>query len=106
METLSVVVILAGLLLTVLNIFNVSIILKDKAKEPAKEMREEIESLKREVELLKRSRSEEARRTTELEEANKVLLQGVSALLTHGINGNNIEEMKDARDKLNKVIYD
>ena len=112
MNALSIAALVVGLLLSVLNVINVSIILRDKAKEPAVKMREKKKNLKREndarkqeIDELKSSRSIESERTNELEETTRALLQGVSALLTHGINGNNIEEMQKARDKLNEYIY-
>jgi cell division protein FtsB len=79
MNALSIAALVVGLLLSVLNVINVSIILRDKAKEPAVKMRDEIENLKREndarkqeIDELKSSRSIESERTNELEERQEL----------------------------------
>ena|GEM_PF-5737087 len=112
MSALSIVSLVAGLILSSLSIINLTIILKEKAKEPAVKkqedfdsLKEEVKDLKAEVEELKNSRKVERERTTELEETIRALLRGMSELLTNGINGNNIEGMKTARDILNQYIY-
>lgn len=112
MNALSIISLVAGLILSTLSIVNLTIILKEKAKEPAVKREEDYEALKEnvknleaEVEELKNSRKVERERTTELEETIRALLRGMSELLTNGINGNNIEGMKTARDILNQYIY-
>ena len=112
MNALSIVSLVAGLILSTLSIINLTIILKEKAKEPAvkkqedfETLKEEVKDLKEEVKELKNSRAVERERTTELEETIRALLRGMSELLTNGINGNNIEGMKKARDILNQYIY-
>ena len=112
MNALSIVSLVAGLILSTLSIINLTIILKEKAKEPAvkkqedfETLKEEVKDLKEEVKELKNSRAVERERTTELEETIRALLRGMSELLTKGINGNNIEGMKKARDILNQYIY-
>lgn len=119
MSTLSIVSIVAGLILSTLSIINLTVILKEKAKEPAVKKQEELETLKEEVKELKaenkelkaeindikNNRAVDREHTTELEETIRALLRGMSELLTNGINGNNIEGMKTARDILNQYIY-
>lgn len=112
MNTLSIISFVTGIILSTLSIVNLTIILKEKAKEPAVKkqedfdtLKEEVKDLKAEVEELKNSRKVERERTTELEETIRALLRGMSELLTNGINGNNIEGMKTARDILNQYIY-
>jgi hypothetical protein len=39
-----------------------------------------------------------------LEEGVKVLLKSMGALLSHSIDGNNMDEMKEARDDLNSYL--
>ena len=39
-----------------------------------------------------------------IEEGNKVTQQAILALLNHAIDGNNVDEMNDARKELNKYL--
>ncbi len=112
MNVLSIVSLVAGIILATLSSINNSIILKEKAKAPEtkrqedfEKLKEEVKDLKAEIVDLKESRAVDTRRTTELEETIRALLRGMSELLTNGINGNNIEGMKTARDILNQYIY-
>lgn len=68
-----------------------------KAKQPDTERDE---ALKHHSELL----DNDNKRLKELEDSNKVLMQSMLALLSHAIDGNNTEDLKDARDELQKYL--
>lgn len=68
-----------------------------KARQPDTERDK---ALKRHSELL----DNDNKRLKELEESNKVLMQSMLALLSHAIDGNNTEDLKDARDELQKYL--
>ena len=44
------------------------------------------------------------KRLLELEESNKIMMQSMLALMSHAIDGNHIEDLKQARDDLQKYL--
>ena len=44
------------------------------------------------------------KRLRELEESNKIMMQSMLALMSHAIDGNHIEDLKQARDDLQKYL--
>lgn len=56
--------------------------------------------LKRHQELLENDN----KRLKELEESNKIIMQSMLALMTHAIDGNHTDELKQARDDLQKYL--
>ena len=67
------------------------------AKAPEQKQNDEIEEIKDRLDKLEREISKEEKQLKDARECNHVLTKGVLALLDHGINGNNIDQMKDAR---------
>ena len=97
---------IAGLLLTVMNMINMTLILKDKAKAPNDEQNRRITLLEDEVKEIRRQQSSDFTEIDNIKDANKILIKSMSALLSHGIEGNNLYEMKLAREELNNFLYD
>jgi hypothetical protein len=93
-----------GLILTILNIIDRSSLLKEKAKAPQKEMEIRINALEDKVDRLNTYLSNDNARIENLEEGGRVLLKSLGALLSHGIDGNNVQEMKAAREELNEYL--
>lgn len=94
-----------SLLLTILNIINLTTVLKSKADKPLEDLIARVERLEKKSEACERNSVVVDERLEEVETTSKVLLRGVSALLGHSIDGNNIEEMQTARAELNNCIY-
>lgn len=44
------------------------------------------------------------RRLKELEDSNKIIMQSMLALMSHAIDGNHTEDLKQARDDLQKYL--
>ena len=44
------------------------------------------------------------KRLNELEKSNKIMMQSMLALMSHAIDGNHIEDLKQARDDLQKYL--
>ena len=97
-------VLYGGLLLTILNIIDRSTILKEKTEKPRKEMEERVDSLDGRITDIENKLKNYDYRVIQLEDGVKVLLRSMSALLSHSIDGNNLDEMKDARDDLNEYL--
>ena len=93
-----------GLLLTILNIIDRVTLLREKAKSPQKEMEHRLTQLEDKVEKLSAYATNDNTRIENLEEGGRVLLKSLGALLSHGIDGNNIQEMKLAREELNEYL--
>ena len=67
------------------------------AKAPEQRQNDEIEDIKARLDKVEREISREEKQLKDARECNHVITKGVLALLDHGINGNNIDQMKDAR---------
>lgn len=44
------------------------------------------------------------KRLKELEESNKIIMQSMLAIMSHEIDGNHVEDLKQARDELQKYL--
>lgn len=93
-----------GLLLTILNIIDRSSILKEKAAAPHKDLVEKVTILEGRVTDAENKMKNYDYRVVQLEEGVKVLLKSMGALLSHSIDGNNMDEMKEAMDDLNSYL--
>lgn len=98
------VVIIIGLILTVLNIINMMWLFKSRSQEPQKALATRVAHLEDEMGEVRRHLSNDNLRIEELERGNRVLMKSIGALLSHGIDGNNIDEMKVAREELNDFL--
>lgn len=68
-----------------------------KSKQPDTERDDH---LKKHDEMLDRDN----KRLKELEESNKIIMQSMLALMSHSIDGNHIEQLKEARDELQSYL--
>ena len=68
-----------------------------KAKQPDTERDE---TLERHSKLL----DNDNKRLKELEDSNKIIMQSMLALMSHAIDGNHTEDLKQARDDLQKYL--
>lgn len=67
------------------------------AKAPEQRQNDEIEEIKKRLDNVEKELSRDEKHLKDVRECNHVITKGVLALLDHGINGNNIDQMKDAR---------
>lgn len=75
-----------------------------KLKEPEQKQNERIEALEKQVDKFNKFFDNDNKRLTELEKGNTVTQQALLALLSHAINGNNDDELKNARSNLEKFL--
>ena len=68
------------------------------AKEPERQQNKEIEELKARIDKLESNLLKDEKQLKDAKECNHVLTKGMLALLEHGINGNNIDQMREARN--------
>jgi len=70
------------------------------AKVPAKKVDERLSGVEKAIEQHKDFLDSDKRRLEALEEGNRVTQRAILALLAHGIDGNDIEAMKSAKEEL------
>lgn len=63
-------------------------------------LREHTDLLKKHAELL----DKDSRRLTELEEQDRLVMQALFALLSHGIDGNDIDAMRSVKTQIQKYL--
>ena len=67
------------------------------AKAPEKKQNDEIEGIKSRLDKVEAKLDTDKTKIADIRECNHVITKGVLALLEHGINGNNIDQMRDAK---------
>ncbi len=98
------VVMIIGLILTVLNIADKVITLRKTAREPEEEQNRRLDKLEASVSQIKSYLSSDNERIKTMESGNKVMLHAMSALLAHGIDGNNVENLVRAKEELDEYL--
>lgn len=68
------------------------------AKAPEQKQNEDINELKSRLDKVEAWMETEKKQVKDIREGNHVLTKGMLALLEHGINGNNIDQMRDAKN--------
>lgn len=67
-------------------------------KAPEQQQNAEIEEIKDRLDKVERKLENDKKQIADAKECNHVLTKGMLALLEHGINGNNIDQMRDAKN--------
>lgn len=98
------IVMVIGLILTVLNITDKIISLRKTAKEPEEEQNRRLDKLETSVAQMKTYLSSDNERIKTMESGNRVMLHAMSALLAHGIDGNNTENLIRAKEELDEYL--
>lgn len=68
------------------------------AKAPEQAQNAEIDDIKQRLDKVERKLENDHLQINDAKECNHVLTKGMLALLEHGINGNNIDQMRDAKN--------
>ena len=74
------------------------------AKAPETEQNKRITELESRLDKIEREVLLDEKQLKDARECNHVITKGVLALLDHGINGNNIDQMKEARGDVEKYL--
>ena len=84
----------------------VTIIVKavQKAKTPERTQNERIEKLEKKVEKHDQFFENDNQRLKALEEGNIITQQAILALLSHAINGNDVDSLKSAKNDLERYL--
>ena len=68
------------------------------AKAPEQKQNDEIDDIKGRLKKVEEKLENDQKRIDDAKACNHVLTKGMLALLEHGINGNNIDQMRDAKN--------
>lgn len=84
----------------------VTILIKvvQKAKAPEKTQNERIERLEKKMEKVDQLFDNDNKRLQKLEEGNRVTQQAILALLSHALNGNDVDSLQKAKAKLEDYL--
>jgi len=74
------------------------------AKAPEQRQNDEIEDIKARLDKLEKEILVDEKQLKDARACNHVITKGVLALLDHGINGNNIDQMKEARQDVEQYL--
>ena len=74
------------------------------AKAPNVKQDQRLEKVEKHLEAVDRFLASDKKRLESLEEGNRATQRALIALLDHGIDGNNIEQMEDAKKELNNYL--
>ena len=74
------------------------------AKAPEDKQNTRLDGIEKRLDRVEREILTEEKQIKDAKECNHVLTKGMLALLEHGINGNNIDQMKDAKADVNAYL--
>lgn len=75
-----------------------------KLKSPERRQDDAIKGLECRVEKLEKSQADAENRMKKIEELLNALVGGQFALINHAINGNNVDQLKEAQNEMQKFI--
>lgn len=91
---------LASVFVVIANAFEKFINLRKAAKAPSVELNDRVDALEDWREEIDRKLDNDQKRLDAIEGGNQASLHALLALLDHGIDGNNIKQMQDAKETL------
>ena len=95
---------ICGLILSLASIITLIVSVVKKAKAPSTLMNERIETLERIVQDHTELLQNDFARFEQMKSGNRIMQRCMLALLSHGIDGNDIDQMKQARNDLNEYL--
>lgn len=106
MNTFNILVLICGGLMTITNFIILIVSLVGKAKSPYKALVDRIEKLEKSRDEHERLLKNDKDELDTIKEGNRVMQKALLSLLSHGISGNGIDEMKEAMIDLQKFLID
>lgn len=103
-QLLGAVLAVCGVIVTLSSAVTVIVSGVDRAKAPEKLQNDRLDLLENEVKRLDSLINKEDTRMVTLEEGNRVTQKAILALLAHGIDGNDIAAMKDAKRDMEEFL--
>lgn len=104
MEQIADAVTICALITSIATIVNIITIVVTKLREPEKNQNDRINDLEERLDKVERHLENDNMRLEEIEEDNAVTHQALFALLSHALNGNDIDSLKNARKELETYL--
>lgn len=95
---------ICGLILSIASVVTLIITIIRKAKAPEAKQNERLDALEKAVQKHDELFRNDLARFERMESGNRIMQKCMLALLSHGIDGNDIELMKQARSDLNEYL--
>lgn len=105
-ELIQIILGIAGAITAVAAAVGVIVALVKKAKYPNQYQNERLDQIEKTLDNHAKLFDNDNKRLRSIEEGNKVTQKALLALLAHGIDGNDIESMKKAKDDLQKYLIE
>jgi 3-dehydroquinate dehydratase len=106
MEQIENLVTICTLIISITTIINVALVLKGRVEAPEKNQNERLDVLEKRVDELESEIEESNKILLELEEGSRVTHRALLALMSHALNGNNIEKLEKAYNKLENHLVE
>lgn len=103
-QLISLIVWICGAIVSISAAITIIIKVINKAKEPERNQNERITALESKVAKYEKYFDNDNKRLVELEKGNIVTQQALLALLSHAINGNDLDSLKEAKTKLERYL--
>ena len=103
-DVISIIVACCGGFITISGAVTVLVNLISKLRTPERRQDDAIKGLECRVEKLERHQIEAESRMQKIEDLLNALVGGQFALINHAINGNNVEQLKEAQLEMQKFI--
>ena len=95
---------ICGLILSIASVVTLIITIVRKAKAPEAKQNERLDALEQTVQKHDELFRNDLSRFERMERGNRIMQKCMLALLSHGIDGNDIEQMQQARSDLNEYL--
>lgn len=103
-ELIGMILSICGAIITVSACITVFVNWHNKSKEPEITQNERIAVLEKKAERFEQLFDNDNKRLIELEKGNRVMQQSMLALLSHALNGNDIDSLKKAKTNLENYL--
>ena len=103
-EVMQMILWVCGAIVTISASITVVVKVWQKSKEPETLQNERITALEKKVERFEQLFDNDNKRLVELEKGNRVMQQAMLALLSHALNGNDVDSLKKAKDNLQNYL--
>ena len=103
-ELITSVITICGLITAVAAVITLMVNLTKKARLPNIRQDERIAKCEERLDDVEKLMENDSKRFDRIEESNRIIQKSILALLEHGIDGNNVEAMKKAKDSLNEYL--
>lgn len=103
-DVCSIILACSGGIITIGGAISVLVGWLSKIRTPERRQDDAIKGLECRVEKLEKSQADAENRMKKIEELLNALVGGQFALINHAINGNNIDQLKEAQNEMQKFI--